>query len=285
VLAALEQAGLNVVESDITPTDMIILEDRTIDVFFIALHGPFGEDGQLQGILQRRGLVYTGSGPRASRLAMDKWASKALFRRAGVAAPEAVRVFPRMESAKLEEQIRRLGGPVVVKPVSQGSSVGITISSEPGQAVEMAQNCLEQFGDCMVERYIPGREITVGVLGRRALPVIEIRSSRGFYDYQAKYLDDATEFLFDTIEDQELVGRIEQAALACFECLGCRHFGRVDFILGTGGVAYALEVNTIPGFTTHSLLPKAAAKVGIGMSELCATIVQAAAQETTAAKR
>jgi D-alanine-D-alanine ligase len=128
----------------------------------------------------------------------------------------------------------------------------------------------------MIEEFIEGREITVGVLGNQALPVVEIRSKNGFYDYEAKYLDDETQFLFDTIEDNELVRKIEKAATASFEALGCRHFARADFIIDEMKNPYILEVNTIPGFTSHSLLPMAAAKAGISMSELCFRIVEAA---------
>jgi D-alanine-D-alanine ligase len=138
----------------------------------------------------------------------------------------------------------------------------------------------DEFGDCMVESFIVGREVTVGVLGRQTLPIIEIRSKTGFYDYQAKYIDDRTEYLFDTIEDERVRARIAEATMACFDALGCRDFSRVDFIVAEDGTPYALEANTIPGFTTHSLLPKAAAKAGIPMSELCVRIVR-----TTAAQR
>jgi D-alanine-D-alanine ligase len=138
----------------------------------------------------------------------------------------------------------------------------------------------DEFGDCMVESFIVGREVTVGVLGRQTLPIIEIRSKTGFYDYQAKYIDDRTEYLFDTIEDERVRARIAGATMACFDALGCRDFSRVDFIVAEDGTPYALEANTIPGFTTHSLLPKAAAQAGIPMSDLCVRIVR-----TTAAQR
>ena len=139
-----------------------------------------------------------------------------------------------------------------------------------------ARECSGKFGDCMIEQYIPGTEITVGVLRDRALPIIEIRSKTGFYDYEAKYLDDRTEFLFDTIGDPALVAEIEEAALSCFHALGCRDFARVDFILSDQQEIYALEVNTIPGFTSHSLLPRAAARTGLQMPQLCLQIVRAA---------
>jgi D-alanine-D-alanine ligase len=300
VAQALEEAGLNVVTADIGPNNLDILDDGDIDVFFLALHGKFGEDGQLQQVLEDRALIYTGSGPKASRLAFDKIASKKAFAQAGIAVPPAVEFSPGAGIEQLEEQLQQLGGTYVVKPIRQGSSVGVSIVSDPRQAIAAAQKTYMEFGDCMIEKFIPGREVTVGIIslgllrpgsgracgrglppaqgwGLIALPIIEIRSKTGFYDYRAKYLDERTEFLFDTIGDAALSAKIKKAALDCFNALGCRHFARVDFILGEDGIPYALELNTIPGFTTHSLLPRAAAKAGLSMSQLCARIVEAAA--------
>ncbi|MCL5282368.1 MAG: D-alanine--D-alanine ligase [Planctomycetes bacterium] len=274
VAEAMQQAGLDVVTSDIRPDDMQILDRRDVDVFFLALHGEFGEDGQLQRVFEERGLVYTGSGPEASRLAFDKMASKRLFARAGVDVPAVVEFTRDTKPAELQEQLRQFGERFVVKPIRQGSSVGVSIVNSRADAVAAATKVLGEFGDCMVESFIPGRELTVGVLGRQALPIIEIRSRTGFYDYQAKYVDDRTEYLFDTIEDRAVQARIQSAALACFDALGCRDFARVDFILTGDGTPYALEVNTIPGFTSHSLLPKAAGRIGLSMSELCVRIVR-----------
>ncbi len=274
VAEAMQQAGLDVVTSDIRPDDMQVLDRTDIDVFFLALHGEFGEDGQLQRIFEDRGLVYTGSGPEASRLAFDKMASKRLFARAGVDVPAVVEFTRDMKPAELETRLKGLGDRFVVKPIRQGSSVGVSVVDSRTEAVAAAEQVLGEFGDCMVESFIPGRELTVGVLGRQVLPIIEIRSKTGFYDYQAKYVDDRTQYLFDTIEDRAVQARIQGAALACFDALGCRDFARVDFILSGDGTPYALEVNTIPGFTSHSLLPKAAARVGLSMSELCVRIVR-----------
>jgi D-alanine-D-alanine ligase len=274
VAEAMQQAGLDVVTSDIRPDDMEILDRTDIDVFFLALHGEFGEDGRLQRVFEDRGLVYTGSGPEASRLAFDKMASKRLFAHAGVDVPAVMEFTREMTPAELEKQLQGLGPRFVVKPIRQGSSVGVSIVKGRAEAVAAAQQVLGEFGDCMVESFIPGRELTVGVLGRQTLPIIEIRSRTGFYDYQAKYVDDQTQYLFDTIEDRAVQARLQGAALACFDALGCRDFARVDFILSGDGTPYALEVNTIPGFTSHSLLPKAAARIGLSMSELCVRIVR-----------
>ena len=276
VAEAMQKAGLDVVTSDIRPDDMQVLDRRDIDVFFLALHGEFGEDGQLQRVFEDRGLVYTGSGPEASRLAFDKMASKQLFARAGVRVPPVVEFTGQMEPAELDRQLKGLGERFVVKPIRQGSSVGVHVVGSRSEAMAAARQVFEEFGNCMIESFIQGRELTVGVLGRQALPIIEIRSRTGFYDYHAKYVDDRTEYLFDTIEDQDVRACIQREALACFEVLGCRDFARVDFILSEDGTPYALEVNTIPGFTTHSLLPKAAGKIGLSMSDLCVGIVRTA---------
>ncbi len=275
VAEALRQGGMEVVESDITPDDMTVLDRSDIDVFFVALHGEFGEDGRLQQVLEDRGLVYTGCGPEASRLAFDKIASKNRFAEAGVAVAPTVEVATTTARAEVEAQLQDFGERFVVKPVRQGSSVGVYIVNGPAKAAACAVDVCAEFGDTMIEPFVHGREITVSVFGRESLPIIEIRSETGFYDYQAKYVDERTEYLFDTIPDAELTERISRDAMVCFDALGCRDFARVDFILGDDSAPYALEVNTIPGFTTHSLLPKAAAKAGLSMSQLCVRIVEA----------
>jgi len=276
VAGALKQSGFSVVTSDVGPDNLDILEDGSIDVFFIALHGRFGEDGQLQQILEDRALVYTGSGPEASRLAFDKLAGKKRFIEAGIDTPAAIEFNPDIDVVRFENQLRRLADRFVIKPLRQGSTIGISIADDPGAAIEAARKCSSEFGDCMIEQFIPGRDITVGILCDEALPIIEVRSKNGFYDYHAKYIDEETQFLFDTIDQPSLTAGIDAAALDSFNVLGCRHFGRVDFILGDDGIAYVLEVNTIPGLTTHSLLPKAAAKAGLSMNDLCIKIIEAA---------
>ncbi len=276
VSEALKEAGFNVVIADVRPDNLDILEDSSVDVFFPALHGEFGEDGQLQQILHNKSLVYTGSGPTASKLAFDKIASKKLFAKAGVATPAAIEFNADTDIEQLENRLQYLADEYVVKPIKQGSSVGVRIIAEKQEAIGAAQETLDHFGDCMIEKFIQGKEITVSILEDEALPIIEIISQTGFYDYQAKYIDEQTEYLFDTIRDPALRDPIEQAAMDCFYVLGCRHFARVDFMLSEEEIAYVLELNTIPGFTTHSLLPKAAAKAGFTMSNVCSKIVEAA---------
>jgi D-alanine-D-alanine ligase len=279
VAQALKEAGLDVVTSDVRPDNLEILGDSSIDVFFLALHGRYGEDGQLQQMLEDKGLCYTGSGPKASRLAFDKLAAKQCFIEADITTPKAIAFDVNTKPKEFENRLLQLSNKFVVKPVRQGSTIGVTIVDNPKSALAEARKCSAEFGDCMIEEYIPGREITVGVLLGQALPIIDIKSRSGFYDYHAKYIDEQTRFLFDTIDDAALIGKIEAATIKCFNALGLRHFARVDFILSADGIAYALEANSIPGLTSHSLLPKAAAKIGLSMSDLCMKIIEAALED------
>jgi D-alanine-D-alanine ligase len=276
VAGGLKEAGFEVVTADIRPDNLEILNDTSIDVFFPALHGKFGEDGQLQQILEDRSLLFAGSGSTTSRLAFDKMASKMLFEDAGVSTPSAIEFDSETNIDLLEEQLLHLANKYVVKPIRQGSSVGVSIVSTPAEAVEAARQTFSEFGDCMIEEFVPGREVTVGILHGRPLPIIEVRVKSGFYDYHAKYHDEQTQYLFDTVTNTVTAENLNRAAVNCFNALGCRHFARVDFLLTDDQIAYVLETNTIPGFTNHSLLPKAAAKAGLPMSELCSSIVEAA---------
>ena len=273
---ALRDAGFDVVTFDTRPDKLDILDDNSVDIFFPALHGQFGEDGQLQQILEDKSLLYAGSGATASQLAFDKMVSKKLFACSGVITPAAVEFDTRTEIEKLEEKLEHLADKYVIKPIKQGSSVGVSIASSVQEAIKLARKTFNEYGDCMIEEFMPGREVTIGILCEQILPIIEIRTKSSFYNYHAKYVDEQTEFLFDTITEPSLIEQINQAAIDCFDALGCRHFARIDFILSEENIPYALEVNTIPGFTSHSLLPKAAAKAGLSMSNLCKKIVETA---------
>jgi D-alanine-D-alanine ligase len=276
VAEALTQAGCSVTTSDITPDDLSILDTAKVDAFFIALHGKFGEDGNLQGILDERGLCYTGSGPKASRLAMDKMASKSTFAQAGIAVAPTALYKPGIDIKSAVERVAAGGHRLVVKPVTGGSTVGVSVEDTVDSAISAAAKCHAEFGDAMIERFVGGRELTVGILHGKSLPIIEIIPKGGFYDYKAKYVAEDTKYLFDTIDDRAMARRVQDDAVKCFRALGCLDFSRMDFILTPDGTPYALEMNTIPGFTSHSLLPKAAAKVGIPMPQLCLDIVKSA---------
>ncbi len=281
---ALKEAGFEVILSDISPNNMFILDDSSIDVFFPILHGQFGEDGQLQKILEEKNLCFTGSGSESSRKSIDKLASKQAFFHATLPIAKHLIIHSADTEADLVPMLEKLAKKFVVKPVKQGSSVGITITDDVQIAATSAVACFAQYGDCMVEEFIPGKEITVGILNGVALPIVEIQSKADFYDYHAKYESDTTEYLFDTISDSELIKEIKQDAIICFNELQCRHLARVDFILTSPGIPYILEINTLPGFTSHSLVPMAAAKAGIETPELCRKIVNAAWNEYNQSK-
>jgi D-alanine-D-alanine ligase len=283
VARALKETGLNVITADIRPDDLSILDETSIDVFFIALHGKFGEDGRLQQILEDKSLVYTGSGPKASELAFDKMASKKAFAKAGITTPPAIEFDSNVDIQKFEKQLREFADRYVIKPLRQGSSVGVSIVDDCAEAIAAARKCWNEFGDCMIEEFVPGRDITVGILCGQALPIIEIRPKENFYNYHAKYVDEQTAYLFDTIEPA-LASKVQADALGCFNTLKLRHFARVDFILGDNKRAYALEANAIPGMTVHSLLPKAAARAGLSMSDLCIRIIEAALEDAKVRK-
>jgi D-alanine-D-alanine ligase len=267
---------LEVIEQDYQPDRPEILDDRSINVFFLAFHGQFGEGGDMQEICEKKKLVFTGCDSKASRLAFDKVACKKALRQAKLPVADDVEIRNHAQLNTIDPKLGKIGQKFVIKPIRQGSSVGVQIVEGAGNAKNAAEKCVQQFGDCMIEKFIRGREITVGILEKTALPVIEIRTTRQFYDYDAKYNDDTTQFLFDTIADRLTLQRIKDVALKSFDALGCRDFSRVDMILGEDDIPYVIEINTIPGFTTHSLLPKAAARAGIDMSQLCLRIIKSA---------
>ncbi|HBG78037.1 MAG TPA: D-alanine--D-alanine ligase [Phycisphaerales bacterium] len=267
---------VQVVEHDYNPDKPEILDDKSIGVFFLAFHGQFGEGGEMQQLCERKKIVYTGCGPEASRLCFDKIACKKAVADAGEAVPKAVEIASAKQLADCDSKFKIAVTKFVVKPVCEGSSVGVSIVEGLKNAKSAAEKCLAQFGRCMIEEFITGREIAVGVLGGKTLPIIEIRTSHQFYDYNAKYDDDNTQYLFDTIQDEQVLQRINAAALKSFKAAGCRDFSRVDMIVNSDGTPYMIEINTIPGFTTHSLLPKAAAQAGINMEQLCLAIIKMA---------
>ena len=298
VAEALAGQGHRVLRAELGAEDLTSLDQDGAEVMFVALHGQFGEGGQLQQILKSRGMRYTGSGPRSSRLAMDKHRAKKVFTQAGLLAPNGVliaappsvqalrsggRPAGKLHSAtqrKITQAISQIGLPCVVKPNIEGSSVGVVIAQTAEQAEAAAAENLFRHGDCLIEQYIRGRELTVGILAGQALPVIEVRTRRQFYDYQAKYDDDDTEYIVEGDLDLGLgqLRGIQKQALRAFGALGCRDFARVDLILDELGRPFFLEVNTIPGFTSHSLLPKAAAAAGVTMGQMCEQIAQIAWQ-------
>lgn len=272
---ALTSLGHHVQMLDISPTNLAAL-DVPADVIFPALHGYFGEDGEVQKLLEARGLPYVGCGPEASALAMDKVATKRAAARAGVPVADDQVVTPANRDTALQ---RWASTKVCVKPIDQGSSVDTYIVPDQIPLPDALDRLLTRYGQALVERFINGPELTVGVLGGQVLPVIQIvpQSQRTFYDYQAKYKDDNTTYLVNPPLPADLLQRIQEMTLLVFKTVGCRDLSRIDWLIEKStGQPYLLEVNTLPGFTSHSLLPKAAASIGIDFAGLCQKLVEMA---------
>jgi D-alanine-D-alanine ligase len=243
----------------------------TFDVVFVALHGGSGEDGTVQTLLGLTGVAYTGSGPLSSGVAMHKDTSKRLFRQAGIPTPDWV--YPVDSSTDV---VDALGLPLIVKPVAEGSTVGLTLVKN---AAELT-GAVARAGDAMFETFIPGRELSVGILNGRALPPVEIVPEHEIYDYECKYTDGKSEFKCPAPLDTKETERVSALAGKAFEALGCRGYARIDFRLAANGTAYCLEANTLPGMTSHSLVPMAAEAVGMDFATLCETICQLALDRT-----
>ncbi|MBI4343513.1 MAG: D-alanine--D-alanine ligase [Candidatus Omnitrophica bacterium] len=258
------------------------LAPPVLDAVFIALHGAFGEDGTVQQVCEDLRVAYTGSGPAASRLGMDKVASRQAFAAAGLAIPTGWVVNP---GAAAGASPADLTFPIVVKPASQGSSLGISIVHDAAQLAAAVEVAGQYDARVLLEAFVRGRELTVGVLGDEALPVIEIRPHRGFFDYAAKYTSGLTDYLAPAPLPTHVARIVQAAGLRAHQALGCRHLSRADFILSDEGRPMLLEVNTVPGFTPTSLLPKAAACVGISYDALCEQVVILAAHDAPQAAR
>ena len=274
---ALCRNGHRVTRSDISPTDVSALDRPGIDVVFIALHGEFGESGDVQELCEQRGLRYIGSCPEASRLAMDKDATKRLARDMGVTTADWCVVSKTQPVQHVAELVGAIPLPAVVKPLDGGSSVDVYICRDAHARDNAVKLLLAKYGRAMVEQFIAGREFTVSILGEKALPVIEIVAAHEFYDYDAKYADDAgTQYVFDHGLSNRTVQSMQDSAISTFLALGCRDLSRVDFIVDAAGRPYMLEINTIPGFTSHSLLPMAARRAGLPFDALVNNIVDMA---------
>ena len=276
VAEALGRCGHRVTTADISPQDTSALDREGLEIVFVALHGAFGEDGQVQRLCQQRNLPYVGSGPAASCLAMDKHLSKTVFRRVGLTTPDWVVIERSMPPPRRRALLAEVPPPCVLKPIDGGSSVDVTIAGDESARHDALEQLLEVYGLALIETFIPGREMTVGILGERPLPIIEVRPNRQYYDYVAKYQDDATGYLVNPDIPPAIGQHLRGAAITAHRALGCRDLSRVDFILGHDGRAYVLEANTIPGFTSHSLVPKAAAAAGISFEQLCDRLLRLA---------
>lgn len=269
VHAALGDAGYRATIFDPSRRPLSTLRALKVDACFIALHGGTGEDGTVQRQLDELALPYPGSGPQASRLAMRKSAAKERFLEAGLPTLVDVRFDVDEPCAKIIERTRPLGFPLIVKPDSQGSSLGLRRVDSPDDLAEALAGMADFGGFALAEPLIAGRELTVAVIDRTPLPIIEIVAPRRLFDYAAKYQDSSTRFRFGEGLPNSVVRQVERTAAGAAAALGTHGLVRVDFMLDRSGVAWILEVNTIPGMTRHSLAPMAAARAGMTMSELC----------------
>jgi len=265
---ALEVSGFNVLEVDICEAKMPDLPDN-IEAVFVALHGNFGEDGGIQALLDKLSIPYTGSGTIASFNAFDKHLTKQILLGNGLPTPDYTLLVDLPETSMF-------GYPVVVKPLAQGSSIGIKKVMNDDELRSAVQFVLHLGDTAMVEEFIAGIELTVGILDGEALPPIEIKAPNGWYGYEAKYTKGATEYLVPAPISQDIELMAQKYAVETFEALNCSDMSRVDFRLDEDGQLYILEINTIPGFTETSLLPKAAACAGISFEALCSRIMNMA---------
>jgi len=283
VYATLKNKGLDVVPIDIktagTKENIRLLRKHKLGCAFLALHGRFGEDGSIQAILESLNIPYTGSGVNASKLAMDKVASRQIFKVYGLDVPR-YKVLDKLSYNQNWNAWPSLSLPLVIKPVSGGSSIGLSMvdkKEDIDKAVKLAFKLDEWV---LAEEYIKGRELTVGILNDAALPVIEVIPKARFFDFQAKYQAGMTAYKVPAELDTDTAYNVQRAALAAHRLLGCFGCSRVDVILDSQNRAFVLEVNTIPGFTETSLLPKAARNIGLEFDRLCIKLIKTAYEKT-----
>lgn len=270
VLAGLRRAGVDAQAVDGASNLLSSLLQRQFDRVFIILHGPGGEDGVLQGALEALKIPYTGSGVIGSALGMDKIRSKRIWQNMGIPTPEFVQVARAQSAASL---VRDFALPLVLKPSAEGSTFGITLCRTTEQ-VELGLNEARRFGGpVLAERLVEGEEYTVAILGRRVLPIIHVVPKSKFYDFDAKYLSDETDYRIPSGLSNQQEAAVQALALQAFDAIGASGWGRVDVMIDRSGAVYFLEANTNPGMTSHSLVPKAAKAVGIEFDALCLHIL------------
>ncbi len=292
VAVALRARGHRVAEIDLRRRTIEPVLDAHPDLAFIALHGEFGEDGQVQALLDEAGIPYTGSTAHASRIGMDKKASKRAFLRSAVATPPYSVITPDLPLDRAVRLGEAIGFPLVCKPPLGGSSIDVSIAGNrdelhatieswnnaaPSRQLHHGDGGADPHDELMLEKYIHGRELTVSILGDELLPVVEIITQSRFFDYRAKYEDEKTEYHVPVTLIESMYWKVCDAARRAYRAVGCRHMGRVDLICGFDGGVYVLEINTIPGLTSRSLLPMAARSRGIEFPELCERLCRLAA--------
>ncbi len=276
VFKALQKSGVDTVAIDLRENAIEQVQRALLDRVFIVLHGPGGEDGRVQAMLEFMGLPYTGSGVQASSLAMDKLLSKQLWRGINLPTPD----FAVLQAGTDWLQIlAQLGGEVMVKPVHEGSSIGMTKADSPESLQRAYEDAVAYDTNVLAERVIKGAEYTVSVLGERALPAIKLETNNRFYDYEAKYLSENTRYICPCGLSPDKHDQLQKLALKAFKSLGCSGWGRVDVMADSEDNFYLLEVNTVPGMTSHSLVPIAAKAVGMSFEELVVNILMSTLRE------
>lgn len=287
IYKALTDLGYNAILIDPSENLCSALKTEGIEIAFIALHGGYGENGAVQGLLEVLGIPYTGSGVLSSALAMDKEASKKMFLYHKVPVPpfKIVKSYesgvmssgnktPQLETHNLK-LITGFDMPWVIKPANEGSSIGVSIVKTEEEVPEALKTAFS-YGDVIIEKYIKGREIQIGIMGQKALGGVEVKTSLEFYNYEAKYTAGHTQYILPPEVDGQVYDMLKQTALDAHKALGCRGATRVDLILDETGSPFVLEVNTIPGMTATSLLPKIAGLAGMGFPDLIEEILREA---------
>ncbi|MDR1162584.1 MAG: D-alanine--D-alanine ligase [Candidatus Accumulibacter sp.] len=271
VLAALRRQGVDAYPFD--PAEKRLEEIDAFDRAFIVLHGRYGEDGTLQGLLEQLRIPYTGSGVLASALGMDKWRSKLLWRAAGLSVPDCVLLKRDSDFARVGKE---LGFPLFVKPAREGSSIGVSLVKKAAEMLPAYELASKYDASVLAERGLFGGEYTVAIVGDDVLPSIRIDAATEFYDYDAKYLREDTTYLCPSDLSEARESELRAAALEAFRTLGGRGWGRIDFLMDEAGKAYLLEANTVPGMTDHSLVPMAARAAGISYDRLVMRVLEEA---------
>ena len=271
VLAALRRQGVDAHAFDPAEQPLENLLKQGFRCAHIALHGRFGEDGTVQGALELMGIPYTGSGVMASALALDKWRTKLIWQAVGIPTPRYALLDA---TSDFNATARDLGLPLIVKPVREGSTIGLSKVTAAADLAAAYRRAARHDALVLVEEFIAGQELTVSILGERALPLVRIQPAVELYDYQAKYFSDDTKYFCPSGLAADLEKTIQEQALKAYRIVGCQGWGRVDVMLDKSDRPYFLEVNTSPGMTGHSLVPMAAKQAGISFDELCLRILE-----------
>jgi len=272
VYDALISKGVDAVKIDSKENLLEQLDQHQVDVAFIALHGVGGEDGTIQGLLEFYGLPYTGSGVKASAICMDKWRTKLIWQGLGLPTPN----FVSTESLEdLGDFAKQAGFPLMVKPALEGSSIGISKVKQESELAGAFKAANETGSPVLAEQFITGKEFTVAILNGQALPAIQLKPANDFYDYNAKYIQDDTEYLLPCGLSEEKEKELQDLALSAYQALDCKGWGRVDVMQDEDEKFWLIEVNTVPGMTDHSLVPMAAKAAGINFPDLVLTILGA----------